>query len=215
MLKRRVEQVSDTSLEPGTFYGALARLEKDGLVIASSRNVSARVYSLTERGQEALQRHRYILQERRERLEPAARESFFKERTMRLASWLVKLYPQAWRRRYEEEMLMVLEGYHITFLTLLDLLFGALNACLDPHYRSEGVPVSFKRKNAAVFAFIAGMALSILCMHSWYVQSVTFLSFPSDVHLDIPIGSIMNQMSGYVIYLMLVAGNALIFTSFI
>src|SRR5450432_2920610 len=83
MLNRRVEQVSDTSLEPGTFYGALARLEKDGLVGVSSRNVSARVYSLTERGQEALQRHRYILQERRERLEPAARESFFKERTMR------------------------------------------------------------------------------------------------------------------------------------
>jgi hypothetical protein len=78
------------------------------------------------------------------------------------------------------------------------------------------VPVSFKRRNAAAFAFIAGMALSILCMHSWYVQSVTFLSFPSDVHWGIPVvGSIMNQMSGYVIYLTLVAGNALIFTSFI
>jgi hypothetical protein len=46
------------------------------------------------------------------------------------ASWLLLLYPRAWRERYEAEMVAVLEQHHITLKTLGDLLLGALDAHL-------------------------------------------------------------------------------------
>ena len=54
--------------------------------------------------------------------------------------WLLRLYPSAWRQRYQEEMQALLELHTITAATALDLLFGALNAWLDPAYRTrEGI----------------------------------------------------------------------------
>ena len=56
---------------------------------------------------------------------------------MKLLLWLVKLYPRAWRERYENEMVALLEEHTITLFTGIDLLFGALDARLDPHYRTQ------------------------------------------------------------------------------
>ncbi len=56
---------------------------------------------------------------------------------MKLLLVLLKLYPQAWRERYEEEMIALLEEHTITLFTLIDLCFGALDARLDPHYRTQ------------------------------------------------------------------------------
>ena len=54
--------------------------------------------------------------------------------------WLLRLYPSAWRQRYQEEMQALLELHTITAATALDLLFGALDAWLDPAYRTrEGI----------------------------------------------------------------------------
>lgn len=47
------------------------------------------------------------------------------------ARWLLRLYPRVWRERYEAEMVAVLEQYHITLKTLVDLLLGALDAHLE------------------------------------------------------------------------------------
>jgi hypothetical protein len=55
-----------------------------------------------------------------------------KEIIMRLALWILRLYPQAWRERYETEMVALLEQHHLTLWTVLDLLVGALDARLDP-----------------------------------------------------------------------------------
>jgi hypothetical protein len=54
---------------------------------------------------------------------------------IRLVMWMLRLYPSAWRERYEAEMVALLEQHEITFWTVLDLLVGALDARLDPHYR--------------------------------------------------------------------------------
>jgi len=42
--------------------------------------------------------------------------------------WILRLYPSAWRQRYQEEMQALLELHTITAATALDLLFGALDA---------------------------------------------------------------------------------------
>jgi hypothetical protein len=44
---------------------------------------------------------------------------------------LLRLYPRAWRRRYEAEMRAVVEQHQVTLATRLDLLRGALDAWQD------------------------------------------------------------------------------------
>ncbi|HEX7733966.1 MAG TPA: hypothetical protein VF458_03860 [Ktedonobacteraceae bacterium] len=51
--------------------------------------------------------------------------------------WMLQLYPRAWRERYATEMIALLEQHSITLWTAIDLLFGALDARLDPYYRRE------------------------------------------------------------------------------
>ncbi len=54
---------------------------------------------------------------------------------MQLVLWMLRLYPQGWRERYQEEMVALLEQHTLTPWTIIDLLFGALDARLDPSYR--------------------------------------------------------------------------------
>jgi hypothetical protein len=64
------------------------------------------------------------------------------------ASWL-RLYPRAWRERYESEMLAVLEGRPIDLRTRVDLVRGALDAHVHPT-TAPSIPV--------VAAIVAGAA---------------------------------------------------------
>ncbi len=52
--------------------------------------------------------------------------------------FLLKLYPQAWRERYEEEMLAVLMEHKITPATVVDLLIGAFDAHLNDNGFAKG-----------------------------------------------------------------------------
>jgi hypothetical protein len=52
--------------------------------------------------------------------------------------WLLNLYPLAWRNRYEEEILAVLEEHKVTPRTIIDLLIGALDANLNYNSLTEG-----------------------------------------------------------------------------
>ena len=81
---------------------------------------------------------------------------------MKAAIWLVKLYPSAWRRRYEAEMLAVLEEHHVTVLTILDLLFGVIAARLDPNYRTEPGRIAFATPRAATQVFLAACGIFLL-----------------------------------------------------
>ncbi len=54
-----------------------------------------------------------------------------------LALWLLRLYPRRWRGRYEVEVQALLEVHEIRLRTLVDLLFGAVDARLDPTYAQE------------------------------------------------------------------------------
>ena len=81
---------------------------------------------------------------------------------MKLAIWLVKRYPHTWRRRYEPEMVAVLEQHHITVLTIFDLCFGMLTARLDPQYRTEPARVGFSSPRGATGLFLAAWSVFVL-----------------------------------------------------
>jgi len=55
----------------------------------------------------------------------------------RMARWLVRLYPHAWRVRYEEEFLAMLEQRSASVWDLLDVALGVLDAWLRPQVMSE------------------------------------------------------------------------------
>lgn len=65
-------------------------------------------------------------------------------------NWILRLYPAAWRERYQEEMQALLEMHTITVATAMDLLFGALNAWLDPVYPTKEGFVSQKFLDALI-----------------------------------------------------------------
>jgi hypothetical protein len=52
----------------------------------------------------------------------------------RLASTLLRLYPRGWRQRYGEEMAAMLEGQPLTLRTVTDLVAGAIDARIHPHW---------------------------------------------------------------------------------
>jgi hypothetical protein len=81
---------------------------------------------------------------------------------MQLALWLVALYPKRWRRRYEVEMLALLEQHRITAWTLLDLLSGMITARLDPQYRSESGFMPTHGPRRAMWAFLTAAGVFVL-----------------------------------------------------
>ena len=70
--------------------------------------------------------------------------------------WLLKLYPPAWRRRYGEEFLVLLEAQSFSLIALIDIALGAFDAHL--HFRA-----SAKRTSRPLWlALLAGGALALL-----------------------------------------------------
>lgn len=69
---------------------------------------------------------------------------------------LLRLYPRAWRERYEAEMLALLEEHDVTLATRLDLLLGAFDAWQD-HGRFVMSPMPTVARRAAVLGLIPGI----------------------------------------------------------
>ena len=84
---------------PGTLYGAVARLERLELIEPTTNGNGRRAYRLTEHGAAA---------------QLVARGG------VAVMSRLVRLYPRAWRDRYEEEFLTLLAERPPTFADLVD-----------------------------------------------------------------------------------------------
>ena len=47
-------------------------------------------------------------------------------------TWLIRLYPPAWRRRYGRELAELLATQPASFRTAIDLVAGAVDAWLNP-----------------------------------------------------------------------------------
>lgn len=75
---------------------------------------------------------------------------------------LLRLYPAAWRARYQDELEAVLEQHTITFATIVDLLWGALDARLDPAFTSKRMFRPMSRLRVSAVALFLTFAAFIL-----------------------------------------------------
>jgi DNA-binding PadR family transcriptional regulator len=130
-----IAEFCGTKLEPGTLYAALTRLERRGWIEALLTEQPLRLYQVTTLGLLAIEQAE--TRHQGEKLQEGGYPNFRRGREiiMRVVLWILHLYPLAWRERYEAEMVALLEQHAITFWTVLDLLVGALDARMDPHYR--------------------------------------------------------------------------------
>ena len=62
----------------------------------------------------------------------------------RVASALLRLYPRGWRQRYGAEMAAMLEAEPLTLRTATDLVAGAIDARLNPHWMRGPAAASAK-----------------------------------------------------------------------
>ncbi len=70
--------------------------------------------------------------------------------------WLLRLYPRAWRGRYEDEFRALLEQHHVTVVTFLDVLLGALDAHLFPQLEAGRILNMTARIRTAVIMVLWG-----------------------------------------------------------
>jgi len=87
---------------------------------------------------------------------------------MRPGTWIIRLYPRGWRQRYEEEMIALLEQHTVTTATIFDLLLGALDAHLDPSYRTERALFLFKDERTIATTFLCAYAIFLFAMYNWH-----------------------------------------------
>ena len=92
---------------------------------------------------------------------------------MRIIAWILAFYPRLWRERYQEEMLALLEQHTITFRTGFDLLLGALDARLDPAYRTkEGFMLQRLHDIRSLsFVYIGALAVFLFSINFWHLTA--------------------------------------------
>ena len=157
-----VEEGTGRPLGPGTLYAALARLEERGLIEALPQEERRRPYRLTALGATTLTQQLTALSHVR-RARPPTAEHGHEMSSPAMIALLVRLYPAAWRRRYGDEFVAVLEARHLGPFDVLDVVVAAVDAHL--HFRrrhtaatpSSGFLLSSRIGGAA--AIIAGAML--------------------------------------------------------
>jgi hypothetical protein len=148
-----------TCVDPRALIKLLAQLHHRGWIERRQSENGDMFYQMTDEGERALLQQRVDIQKRSERIGSTGQNRLFEERYIRWVCWLLCWYPSAWRERYEQEMLALLEQHTITLLTLLDLWLGALDAHLKGGYYRVHLSFFFKDLQATVMLFIGAAAL--------------------------------------------------------
>jgi hypothetical protein len=86
---------------------------------------------------------------------------------------LLRLYPRAWRARYEEEVLALLDQHRLSMRSRIDLLRGALDAQL--HLRSPAM--SRNRRPSLRWSLLVALLPSLFVVIRWACQ---LYAFPGD-----------------------------------
>lgn len=152
-------------------------------------------------------------------------------------TWLLRLYPRAWRARYEEEMRQVLAGEAPTLRLAVDLLAGAVDAHVNPHWtpgrepspRAIGGPMISKivacevrsmKKMAAgrqaawligASSTLAGVAVTLTALfgRTSFSEALIYAAFPMALMCSSECGY-LGRYSATARWVLIGAGNALI-----
>jgi hypothetical protein len=116
---------------------------------------------------------------------------------MKPDTWMLRLYPQAWRDRYEEEMTALLEQHDVTLATQFDLLLGALDTRLNPAFRSVNSLFLFKNERKIATIFLCAYALFLFAMYNWHHYIPLSLSL-TPYYLDMAIRSTPDNIIPFV-----------------
>ncbi len=99
--------------------------------------------------------------------------------------WVLRLYPRAWRRRYEAELLALLEQQPATLRTLLDLLWSAGEAHVDATRAEDHMLVAlWKDRTVRHTGLLVGLALGVV--------QVTYALLNNLANPDAQLNSILN-----------------------
>lgn len=83
-------------------------------------------------------------------------------RYMGVALWLIRLYPRAWRERYQEEMEEVLTQHSLRLVTLFDILIGALDVHMHTDLQPERIySMAHKLRVSAIAVFCAFLLFAL------------------------------------------------------
>jgi hypothetical protein len=86
---------------------------------------------------------------------------------MNIQKVLLRLYPRAWRTRYEEEFLMVLASRPFSFFEGIDVIRGALDAYLHP--RLGTTAMSYYERIRQMLFTLRYSLLAIFCAYSGFI----------------------------------------------
>ena len=128
--------------------------------------------------------------------------------------WMVRLYPRAWRDRYEDEFLAVLEQHRPNLKTCLDIALNAFDAHFEPTSWSERslIPVDptkrLRRSSGTIILAFMAMLLSYVILLSslgdifdWTIRHNPFTNFLNGILSNMMDG----QLAALLIALLLVA----------
>ena len=133
---------------------------------------------------------------------------------MNLQRSLLHLYPRAWRGRYGDEVLAMLEQRPLSFTDGINLFFGALDAHLHPHLGTTDM--SLYERILAMFATLRRSVLTIFCafivfiLAGWGFQKMTeYDDFQQAARMHSIVGLSFNLVviGGAVAFLAVVAGG--------
>jgi hypothetical protein len=92
-------------------------------------------------------------------------------------TWLIRLYPPAWRRRYGRELAELLAAQPMSFRTVVDLLAGAVDAWLNPQSSTAVTTTDAKGAEAMVPRMLqlksAGYGQDVTAADSFKAAAVT------------------------------------------
>ncbi|QBD76265.1 hypothetical protein EPA93_09685 [Ktedonosporobacter rubrisoli] len=208
-LCRELAQEYGVRVTPRHLIKALAQLQGYGWVEKDINVHGLMGYQLTERGWQVLYEQRNSLQKSKEQLGLTELVTVYEEKEMhylRWTHWILRCYPSAWRERYGQEMLALLEQHAITPLTLLDLGLGALDAHLTGGYHRFSISsIFFKNMRTTTITLLTAVALFVFALPNWFIVAQVFGSKGS--LSDLVVGDQLHWINLLLILLALLISN--------
>lgn len=133
-------------------------------------------------------------------------------RYMKVARLLIGLYPRAWRERYQEEMEEVLKQHTLRFVTLFDILIGALDVHMHADLQPERMySMAHKLRVSAIAVFCAFLlfALAFIAQQQIVDPRPLFNAVASS-HADLQISFSTIVVSAEIAFLAVVVGGLVI-----